>query len=89
MKTTSDLENLNNLNRILTQARKSPFYAERLKDAPRKLSNLKDIELLPFTTKQDLRNCYNRTHNKQTFFLLSAMVLLSIAMNSYSLSAGS
>lgn len=46
----------------LKAALKTPFYRERLKKAglkdPRDLTSLKEMEAIPFTTKEDLREAY-------------------------------
>ncbi|WP_147821080.1 phenylacetate--CoA ligase family protein [Salidesulfovibrio onnuriiensis] len=57
----SELENLQveRLRAVVENARKSPFYGERLKDFDiRELQTASDITKLPFTTKDDLRSQY-------------------------------
>lgn len=49
------------LQRTLTQAARSPFYAGRFKECgldPASVKSLADVRRLPFTTKQDLRDSY-------------------------------
>jgi len=43
------------LNETLARARKSLFYKDRL---PEKLNDLSELQKIPFTTKQDLRNSF-------------------------------
>ena len=52
---------LTRLKRVVAQAGKSPFYAERLKQAgvnADSITSLDDVRRLPFTTKNDLRENY-------------------------------
>lgn len=52
----ADLEKLQveRLNKTLAQASKSPFYSKTIKG--KKISSLKEVQDLPFTTKQNLRD---------------------------------
>ncbi len=48
---------LERINFTIKQAKKSEFYKEKLKNI-KEINSLDDIEKLPFTTKQDLRNFF-------------------------------
>ncbi len=50
---------INRLNSIIERSRKSEFYKEKLKDfSDQGINSLEDVQKLPFTTKDDLRNHY-------------------------------
>jgi len=50
---------INRLNSIIERSRKSEFYREKLKDfSDQAINSLEDVQKLPFTTKDDLRNHY-------------------------------
>jgi phenylacetate-CoA ligase len=53
---------LKNLKKVVGYALRTPFYKPRLKNvgitSPDDIKRLSDIEKIPFTTKDDLRECY-------------------------------
>ena len=55
---TNSKERLINLNKTIEQARRSKLYSKKLSNFSGKLKTLNEISLLPFTTKDDLRNHY-------------------------------
>ena len=46
---------LDRLNETIAKAKDSDFYYGRL---PQRVERLEEVETLPFTTKQDLRDCF-------------------------------
>ncbi|MBF0387402.1 MAG: phenylacetate--CoA ligase [Candidatus Omnitrophica bacterium] len=57
-----DALRLKNLRKVVGYALRTPFYQARLKAAgitsPRDIRSLKDLARIPFTSKEDLRECY-------------------------------
>ncbi len=46
------------LNKTLQIARKSEFYKSKLREFPKKIKNIIELQNFPFTTKKELRDCY-------------------------------
>lgn len=46
------------LNKAIQNAKKSEFYKFKLNGVSKNLKNITELKNIPFTTKEDLRNCY-------------------------------